>query len=53
VNFRGAMLVMTGRVTDDDQAELESLGVQAIIQKPFTVEEFLSKFTRVMQDRKP
>ena len=53
VNFRGAMIVMTGRVTDDDQAELESLGVQAIIQKPFTVEEFLSKFTRVMQERRP
>ena len=44
MDFPGAMMVMTGRVTDEDRAELEKLSVKAIVQKPFTVDEFLRAF---------
>ena len=44
IQFPGAMMVMTGRVTDEDRLELERLGVKAIVQKPFTVDEFLRGF---------
>ena len=52
IRFGGAMMVMTGRVTDEDQAELEALGVGAIVQKPFTVDVFVDTFNRVMAQRR-
>jgi two-component system cell cycle sensor histidine kinase/response regulator CckA len=34
------ILVMSGRVTDPDRAEMAGLGVASVLQKPFTLEEF-------------
>jgi two-component system, cell cycle sensor histidine kinase and response regulator CckA len=43
LRFRGPILVMSGRVTDDENIELAALDV-AILHKPFTAEKFLAAF---------
>jgi two-component system, cell cycle sensor histidine kinase and response regulator CckA len=39
------LFVMSGRVTDEERAELKRLKISAVIQKPFTNDELLSAFS--------
>ncbi len=38
--FEGPLVIMSGRVTEEDRAELEHLRIDAFLEKPFTVESF-------------
>jgi two-component system, cell cycle sensor histidine kinase and response regulator CckA len=40
--FTGPIIVMSGRVTDDERREFTSLGVSAILEKPFVAVELLN-----------
>ncbi|MGC4074954.1 MAG: transporter substrate-binding domain-containing protein [Nibricoccus sp.] len=44
--YRGPLLIMSGRITDDDRRELNALGVDAIVDKPFTLETLRSALGR-------
>jgi two-component system, cell cycle sensor histidine kinase and response regulator CckA len=36
--YRGPILIMSGRITDDARRDLDTLGVDAIVNKPFTLD---------------
>ncbi|MFA5264791.1 MAG: transporter substrate-binding domain-containing protein [Opitutaceae bacterium] len=46
--YRGPILVVSGRVSEEDQKELNLLGVTEVLQKPFTGDEVRSALARAL-----
>jgi len=40
--YRGPLLIMSGRITDDTRRELAALGADTIVEKPFTLDSLRS-----------
>jgi two-component system cell cycle sensor histidine kinase/response regulator CckA len=49
--YRGAVLIMSGRITEEAHRELLSIGVDSIIEKPFTLDSIRTALSRIRRDR--
>lgn len=47
------MVAVSGRVTDDDRAKLTSLGVKAVVNKPFTLDELRAALALAFAEAPP
>jgi two-component system cell cycle sensor histidine kinase/response regulator CckA len=47
--YRGPLLIMSGRITDDDRRELNTIKVDAIVDKPFTIDSLRTALARAQQ----
>jgi CheY-like chemotaxis protein len=46
--YRGPILIMSGRIPEEDRQELAALGIDAIVDKPFTLESLQSTLARIL-----
>jgi two-component system, cell cycle sensor histidine kinase and response regulator CckA len=48
--YKGPILIMSGRITDEARNELLTVGVDTIVEKPFTLDSIRTALSRIRRD---